>query len=68
MVQINLPKNSKVQTGEYYKDKTNWREMLKNNKTDIDLENERLECLKNLPNEVLKYISKEKRRFYRIVL
>ena len=52
---------SEVKLKEYYKDKTNWREMLKNNKTDIDLENERLECLKNLPNEVLKYISKEKK-------
>ena len=52
---------SEVKLKEYYKDKTNWREMLKNNKTYIDLENERLECLKNLPNEVLKYISKEKK-------
>lgn len=52
---------SEVKLKEFYKDKTYWMNMLKNNQTDINLENERLECIKHLPHEVLKYVSKEKK-------
>ena len=37
---------SEVSLKENYKDKTNWREMLKCKSTDLDLEKERSECLK----------------------
>ena len=47
---------SEVKLKEYYKDKTNWREMLKNNTNDIDLEKERLKCINYLPVDVKKYI------------
>ena len=47
---------SEVKLKEYYKDKTNWREMLKNNTNDIDLEKERLKCINHLPVDVKKYI------------
>ena len=50
---------SEIKLKEKYNDKTNWREMLKTNRTDIDLEYEKSECLRFLPNEVLKYISAE---------
>ena len=48
---------SEVKLKEYYKDKTNWREMLKNNTNDIDLEKERLKCINYLPVDVKKYIA-----------
>ena len=47
---------SEVSLKENYKDKTNWREMLKCKSTDLDLEKERSECLKYLPDEVLNYV------------
>ena len=47
---------SEVKLKEYYKDKTNWREMLKNNTNNIDLEKERLKCINHLPVDVKKYI------------
>ena len=50
---------SEIKLKEKYNDKTNWREMLKTNRTDIDLEYEKSECLRFLPNEVLKYVSAE---------
>ena len=50
---------SEVKLKDYYKDKTNWREMLKNNSNEIDLENEKLKCLDYLPKEVKKYINSD---------
>ena len=50
---------SEVSLKENYKDKTNWREMLKCKSTDLDLEKERSECLKYLPDEVLNYVTND---------
>ena len=44
---------------DYFSDKTNWREMLKVNKTDINLESKIEECIKNIPNEAKKSIIKK---------
>jgi len=50
---------SEVKLKEFYKDKTNWRKMLKNSFNDIDLVNEKLKCLDQLPEEVKKYIKND---------
>ena len=50
---------SEVKLKEFYKDKTNWRKMLKNSFNDIDLVNERLKCLDQLPEEVKKHIKND---------
>ena len=50
---------SEVSLKENYKDKTNWREMLKCKSTDLDLEKEKLQCLKYLPDEVLNYVTND---------
>ena len=50
---------SEVSLKENYKDKTNWREMLKCKSTDVNLEKERLQCLKYLPDEVLNYVTND---------
>ena len=50
---------SEVKLKEFYKDKTNWRKMLKNSFNDIDLVNEKLKCLDLLPEEVKKYIKND---------
>ena len=47
---------SEVSLKNYFTDKTNWREMLKVNKTDINLESKIEECIKNIPNEAKKSI------------
>ena len=48
---------SEVKLKDHYKDKTNWRQMLKNNSSEIDLESEKLKCINNLPYDVKKYIN-----------
>ena len=48
---------SEVKLKDHYKDKTNWRQMLKNNSSEIDLESEKLKCINHLPDEVKKYIN-----------
>jgi len=48
---------SEVKLKDHYKDKTNWRQMLKNNSSEIDLESEKLKCINHLPHEVKKYIN-----------
>ena len=50
---------SEVKLKEFYKDKTNWRKMLKNSFNDIDLVNEKLKCLDQLPEEVKKHIKND---------
>ena len=50
---------SEVSLKNYFTDKTNWREMLKVNKTDINLESKIEECIKNIPNEAKKSIIKK---------
>ena len=50
---------SEVKLKEFYKDKTNWRKMLKYSFNDIDLVNEKLKCLDQLPEEVKKYIKND---------
>ena len=50
---------SEVKLKEFYKDKTNWRKMLKNSFNDIDLVNEKLKCLDQLPEEVKKFIKND---------
>ena len=48
---------SEVKLKDHYKDKTNWRQMLKNNSSEIDLESEKLKCINHLPDDVKKYIN-----------
>ena len=48
-----------VKLKDYYKDKTNWREMLKMNKNEFDLEKEKLKCINHLPEEVKNYINND---------
>ena len=50
---------SEVKLKEFYKDKTNWRKMLKNSFNDIDLVNEKLKCLDQLPEDVKKHIKND---------
>ena len=44
-----------VELKKYYKDKTNWRAMLKANKSEIDLSQEKLNAKKYLPSDLEKY-------------
>lgn len=44
-----------VELKKYYKDKTNWRAMLKANKSEIDLSQEKLNAKKYLPSDLKKY-------------
>jgi len=44
---------TEVELKKHYSDKTNWREMLKTDITKIDLETERINSLKLLPEEIL---------------
>ena len=44
---------TEVELKKHYSDKTNWREMLKTDSTKIDLETERINSLKLLPEETL---------------
>ncbi len=50
---------SEVSLKDYFTDKTNWREMLKVDKTDINLELKIAECISNIPNEAKKSIIKK---------
>ena len=54
---------SEVKLKNYYKDKTNWREMLKINTNEFDLEKEKLKCINHLPDEVKKYINYDNKPF-----
>lgn len=51
---------SEVKLKNYYKDKTNWREMLKINTNEFDLEKEKLKCINHLPEDVKNYINNDK--------
>ena len=42
---------SEVELKKYYADKTNWREMLKTENSDVDLVKERIKSLEYIPNE-----------------
>ena len=42
---------SEVELKKYYADKTNWREMLKTENSDVDLDKERIKSLEYIPNE-----------------
>ena len=50
---------SEVKLKNYYKDKTNWREMLKTKNLEINLELERKNCFQHIPNEAKNNISKD---------
>ena len=57
---------SEVELKKHYSDKTNWREMLKINNTQIDLESERINSLKSLPNEVLSFCNDQSFKTFNI--
>ena len=50
---------TEVELKKYYNDKTNWRKMLQNIGSNIDLELEREKCKSLVPDEVEKYISNQ---------
>ena len=48
-----------IELKKYFKDKTNWRTMLIQNKSNVDLLKKKNECYSLFPNELKKYFLKE---------
>tara|TARA_B110000305_G_scaffold207821_1_gene239598 strand:- start:309 stop:1103 length:795 start_codon:yes stop_codon:yes gene_type:complete len=50
---------SEVELKKYYADKTNWREMLKTENSNVDLVKERIKTLEYIPNEAKLYLEND---------